>query len=304
MSLTAVILIITSAFMHAFWNFIGKRQKPSLAFFFVTTIAASAIISPILIIYRRALPLVSPAIWALVVATGIAQTIYFLGLAGAYKRGDMSLAYPLARAIPVLLVAVVNLAVGKGSDIGRISLLGMLLIAVGCVLLPMSSFRQLRLRRYFNIVYLMALIAAIGTTGYTLIDDEALRQLRQSAPIQLTNTEITLLFIGLQTTSTAVILGLATTFYAPEKRLLQQIMRNRSLLLTGALTGFIIMATYGLVLTSMAYVTNVSYVAAFRQLSIPIGAFLGISLQKEPRHMPKLIGVGIISVGLIMVGIG
>ena len=225
-------------------------------------------------------------------------------MAGAYKRGELSLAYPLARAIPVLLVAVVNLAVGKGSDIGQMSLLGMLLIVAGCVLLPMSSFRQMKLRRYFNAVYLMALVAAIGTTGYTLIDDEALRQLRQSAPIQLTKTEITLLFVGLQTTSTAVMLGLATAFYAPEKRLLRQILRNRALLLSGALTGFIIMATYGLVLASMAYVTNVSYVAAFRQLSIPIGAFLGISLQKEPRHTPKLVGVGIISVGLVLVGIG
>lgn len=304
MSFTAVILIITSAFMHALWNFIGKRQNPSLAFFFVTTIAAALIISPVLIIYRQALPLVSPAIWLLVIATGVAQTIYFLGLAGAYKRGDMSMAYPLARAIPVLLVAVVNLAIGKGNDIGQLSLLGMLFIVVGCILLPITSMRQLQLRRYFDIVYLMALVAAIGTAGYTLIDDEALRQLRASTLIPLTNTEITLLFVGMQTTSTAFMLGLATVFYEPERQILKKFMRNRSMLLSGTLTGFIIMATYGLVLASMAYVTNVSYVAAFRQLSIPIGAFLGISIQKEAKHTPKLIGIAIISVGLILVGIG
>ena len=81
-------------------------------------------------------------------------------------------------------------------------------------------------------------------------------------------------------------------------------LHNRSLLITGLITGIAIMATYGLVLAAMAYVSNVSYVAAFRQLSIPIGAILGITLQHEPRHRPKLIGIGIVSIGLILVGIG
>ena len=38
----------------------------------------------------------------------------------------------------------------------------------------------------------------------------------------------------------------------------------------------IITGAYGLVLAAMAYVPNVSYVAAFRQMSIPLGAILGV----------------------------
>jgi uncharacterized membrane protein len=45
-------------------------------------------------------------------------------------------------------------------------------------------------------------------------------------------------------------------------------------------------------------------VAAFRQLSIPIGAVLGLTLQQEPRYLPKIIGIGVVSVGLVLVGIG
>jgi uncharacterized membrane protein len=66
----------------------------------------------------------------------------------------------------------------------------------------------------------------------------------------------------------------------------------------------IIMVTYALVLASMAYVRNVSYVAAFRQLSIPIGAFLGIALQGEPPYRPKLVGVASVTVGLVFVAVG
>ena len=51
----------------------------------------------------------------------------------------------------------------------------------------------------------------------------------------------------------------------------------------------------------MNYVTNINYVAAFRQLSIPLGAILGMSLLKEPRPPPKLVGVALIFKGLVVV---
>lgn len=304
MSLIAVLLIIISAFMHATWNFISKRQSPSLAFFFITTVAAGIAIAPVLLIYRATLPLIPAEVWALVVATGVAQMIYFLGLAGAYRRGALSLAYPLARAIPVLLVVAVSTALGQGEAITPPGLAGMLLIAAGCVILPLPAFGGLQWRRYADIVVLMAVVAAIGTTGYTVIDDRALSALRLSSAITLSGTAITLLYIALQTISTALMLGIAVLLYPPERRLLRAILGNPALLRSGAATGLIIMATYGLVLAAMAYVTNVSYVAAFRQLSIPIGAVLGITLQGEPRYRPKLLGVAIVSVGLVLVGLG
>ena len=304
MSLIAAILIITSAFMHAGWNFVSKRRSPSLAFFYITAVSASFLMIPVLILYRHALPFVPTSVWGLVVLTGIAQGIYLFGLAGAYKRGDISLAYPLARALPVLFVAAISFLLGRGDQIGRLGLVGMGLIIVGCIILPLIHFKRTPWRDYFNLVYLMALIAAIGTTSYTLIDDQALRQLRNTASIQLSTSEITLLFVAFQTTSTAVMLGIATSLYPAERQKLRSIMRDRSLLITGVLTGVAIMSTYGLVLAAMAYVTNVSYVAAFRQLSIPIGAILGMTLQKESRHRPKLIGIAIVSLGLILVGFG
>jgi hypothetical protein len=71
-----------------------------------------------------------------------------------------------------------------------------------------------------------------------------------------------------------------------------------------AITGVGIYLTYDMVLAAMNYVTNVSYVAAFCQLSNPVGALLGMVLLKEPRYFPKLIGVTIIFVGLGLVGVG
>ena len=71
-----------------------------------------------------------------------------------------------------------------------------------------------------------------------------------------------------------------------------------------AITGIGIYLTWGMVLASMNYVENISYVAAFRQLSVPVGAIFGMTLLKEPRHLPKKIGIAAIFIGLILAGIG
>ena len=73
---------------------------------------------------------------------------------------------------------------------------------------------------------------------------------------------------------------------------------------TPLLVGIFIFGSYGLVLSAMAFVKDISYLAAFRQLSIPIGAFLGITFLNEPKYSTRIIGVLIIMAGLILVGLG
>ena len=73
---------------------------------------------------------------------------------------------------------------------------------------------------------------------------------------------------------------------------------------SAAITGIGIYLTYGLVLASMNFVTNVSYVAAFRQLSIPLGAIFGMALLREPCYSTKMFGVTTIIIGLALVKMG
>jgi drug/metabolite transporter (DMT)-like permease len=304
MSWTAALLIVASAFMHALWNLVSKRRNPTLAFFFVAASSSALIVSPALVVWRSELPHLPMAVWGLLLATGLAQAVYFSGLSGAYQHGDMSLAYPLARALPVVAVAAISILLGRGSQIGWIGLVGMVLISIGCLILPLPGFRGLRLRDYTSVVYRMAALAAAGTTAYTLIDDTALRMMRTEAGLALSTPHVTLVYIALQALSTSALLGLAALTRRPDRQELAAMARSRRQLLSGVVTGTIIMATYGLVLASMAYVRNVSYVSAFRQLSIPIGALMGLTFQGEPRYRPKIAGIIVITVGLLLVGLG
>ena len=53
--------------------------------------------------------------------------------------------------------------------------LGMLSVTLGCVLVPMICFRQWQWRAYFQTGFLWALLAALATTGYSVLDDTALK---------------------------------------------------------------------------------------------------------------------------------
>lgn len=61
---------------------------------------------------------------------------------------------------------------------------------------------------------------------------------------------------------------------------------------------------YLLVLLAMNLVTNVSYIQAFRQLSLPVGMALGFIILKEKFTMPKIVALALILGGLAVVYMG
>lgn len=297
----ALVLVIISTFMHALWNYLGKRRSPSASFFLLASFSTAVCLSPVLIYYRQALPQVLPAVGGLLLATGIFQAIYYIGLAGAYRFGQLSVAYPLARALPALLVTVVSALLMIGKPVGWLGWVGVVTVVAGCLAIPLTSFRAWRLSSYFNLCCALAFMAACGTTGYTIIDSQALARLRALPGLGMSALEIAVLFMVLETSAIALILSIYVLLNPAERKAFQEIRRNGWPY--AALTGLIITVTYGLVLAAMAYVTNVSYLAAFRELSIPLGALLGMTLQKEPAPLPKLVGIGVVLVGLLLVGL-
>jgi len=285
--------------MHATWNLIGKRRSPTTAFFLVSNCVGVLCFSPVLFIYRSQFSLIPKEVWLLLGITGIFQGIYFAGLANAYRRGDMSVAYPLARSTSVVFVALISFLLGRGEQISTLCIIGMVLVVVGCFVLPMKRFGDLHLKNYLNIFCLFALITAIASAGYSVVDDESLRRLRD---IHLTARDSSLIYIVLEATSTSLCLTLLVVFRRAGRQDIRDVMRDGKR--AAALTGIIVFITYTLVLISMAFVNNISYVVAFRQLSIPIGALMGVFILREPRTLPKLLGVTMVLAGAVLVALG
>ena len=118
MSPIAIGLLIIAAAIHAGWNLVCKRQHPSQAFFLLADLAGVILLMPVAIIYHGAIVQIPVQVWRLLFLGGCCFALYYLALAGAYRKGDMSIAYPLARSSSILMVVVISLTVGRQHDIG------------------------------------------------------------------------------------------------------------------------------------------------------------------------------------------
>lgn len=299
MTSVAILLVSISAFAHAFWNLLGKRQNPSTAFFFLASAFAAVCFIPLLIVYHDVLVSMPSQIWLWVGLTSIFEVIYYIGLAGAYRHGDLSVAYPIARAMPVILVAILTAALSLGKPLSPSGVAGILLVVFGCLALPMRNLRLIHLDKSLTACCLLAGLAGLGTTGYTLVDNQALFDLRAAPGIGLSQIEIAFFYLALESIAIGLVMGAYILVSKSEQAELTRVWRMGKRM--AFITGFLIVGTYGLVLAAMQNANNVSYIAAFRQLSIPLGAVLGILVQREPVYLAKIASIGIIFAGLVLI---
>lgn len=302
MPASAILLILTSALIHSFWNLVGKRSRPSAAFFLVASLTSFLALAPVMLFFKDTLPALPGSVWTLLALTGCAQAIYYSALAGAYRNTDLSLVYPIVRALPVPMVALASLLLGRGHLISSAGVFGMFLIVTGCLIVPLRSFQVSGFPRTSRAGLFMTGLAALGTTGYMLADDTALRILRETPGFQVQAFWTPILYMSLQ--SAAIILALTLFVLSNRKERSEWKRIRQSNWLSAALTGLVISGGYLLVLIAMAQAKDVSYVTAFRQVSIPMGALLGILVLKESGNLPKLLGIGIIILGLVLVSLG
>ena len=303
MSIIAILLLSVSAALHASWNLISKRQNPSSSFFLLANSVGYVWLIPVLFM-RWGLVVQFPLrLWIFLAATGFFQALYFSSLAGAYRGGDMSIAYPLARSMPVILVTLVTFMLGRRDQVSVQCIAGMLFVVAGCFLLPIRRLADLRVGDYLRTVCLFALLAACGTAGYSIIDDEALRLLRgmdgNAAARQTLTTLLYALFEGASTTIFLAAFVLTRRQGRADFAGILRMAKGNALL-----AGTVMFVTYSMVLLSMAFVANISYVVAFRQLSIPMGAMMGWFVLKEPVYTTRMVGVAVAMIGLALVATG
>ena len=306
MTITAIILVLISTFMHAGWNFFGKKTSPSLGFFFLTMVAGAVLFSPVVVYHWALLTAFNTDILILLFLTGLFQSFYLWGLAEAYKAGDMSIAYPIARSSPLIVVCISSFFLGQQQNISMQALVGIVLIVVGCLLIPLPSFRDLKLSNYQNRTTAFALVAAFATAGYSLVDNRAtqlMRGLTNDAGDTIASAgEVALVYVTLQ--SVFAVIWMMAVVLSTKKQRTELHFLTKTQWRAALLTGGLMLGTYSLVILSMAFVDNVSYVVAFRQLSIPLGVLFAVVGFGESLKRPKITGVIITFIGLIAVALG
>jgi drug/metabolite transporter (DMT)-like permease len=104
-------LVVIAAVCHATWNLVTKRVAGGPAFAWVFTSMSTVLYAPIgvaaLLIVRP--PLTGEA-WLFIVGNGVLHLSYLLALLRAYRAGDLSVVYPVARGTGPMLAALAAIA--------------------------------------------------------------------------------------------------------------------------------------------------------------------------------------------------
>lgn len=311
--LSAAFLLICSAILHAAWNLASKRNLSqnaalhpngsSVATMFAANLAGCALFFPLIWLPPWPILHLPEAVWLCLAVTGAFEALYYVALTRAYQSGDLSVAYPLARAVPALLVAGLTWLGGWGEPLRALTFIGVISISLGCLLIPLDAFSAIRWELYRTPSVLWALTAAAGTAGYSLVDGTAMQILgRLSGSDGLGSLlQLAALYGLLQGVSTLVWLLFFLATQPGERQALASFGKRQWRGAVGIGAG--IYLAYALVLLAMSLVTNVSYVVALRQLSIPLGALAGMLLLHEPAHPPRLVGLALAFWGLILLGL-
>ena len=281
MTLTALVLMVGSAFAHAGWNYLAKRARGASVFLWMSTAAAVVLYAPlaaaVLVLARPAL---GPLPFAFMAGSAALHLIYFVLLLRGYAVGDLSLVYPLARATGPLLAALggVVLLAERPSPA---AVVGILLIGAGGVVAS-SERRQGSLGA---VGY--ALLTGVLIAVYTVWDKQAVSGLRVPPPVYLWGIEVGLLLL------------LSPWMLTRRAELLATWRTHRR---EAALVGLLSPLAYVLVLTALSIAPV--YLVAGREVGPLIGTIMGIRLLGEQgarRRLPAaaamVVGIGLLAVG-------
>lgn len=270
-----LLLVLSSAGLHATWNLIVKQEEDKLLSAWLTVMTPACVLSPALLV--TGLP--APEAWGILLASGAIHSLYNTALARAYEHGDLSVVYPVARGLAPLLVALAAPSL-LAERLGPLAVCGILLVGAGIAWLGLSARRAAAGAAAVG----WAAATALCIASYTMIDKVGVGRADPLAYI----------IVLFACNGTLMAPGI---FWRRGLRRLSGISPRRWLLLVSG--GLLSLTAYLLVLVAMR-LTQVSYVAALRESSVIIAAVLGWRLLREPFGLQRILAALVVTLGLAL----
>ncbi len=286
----ALALVLTAATLHASFNLMAKRagDADSTAFVWLGTLVSVAAFAPfaigILIIQK---PVITAVTLLFIALSGVFHVSYCLSLQRAYKIGDLSLVYPIARGTGPLL-ATLGAIIILGERPGLIATGGIALLALGIFQVAGVGRRERARGRADYLGAANALLPAVFTAAYTVWDKYCMGSLMVPPVFYL--------WFNL------VVRALILVPYALRRRtqVREVWLRYRK---EAIAVGIGSPLGYVLILFALT-VAPVSHVAPAREISILIAAILGKRLLAEGEAGHRLLGAAAMTIGLICLALG
>jgi drug/metabolite transporter (DMT)-like permease len=296
MSALPISLVLLAALIHASWNLIAKKSGGDIRFALLTCFANGLLWAPLgaWLTWQHA-GSYGTLQWSLIFANGAVHLIYYLTLLRGYRKGDLSVVYPLARGSGPLLTALVATSF-FGESLRLLGWLGVLGIVGGIILIAggpalIRAFRSKdgsdtsHAAVRAGVIY--GLLTGLFIAAYTLIDGYAVKHAAMS-PVLVD-------YLG---NLARLPLLIAILLIARQREKLSMGGYVRQMWRPALLIGAISPVSYVMVLYA-ATMAPLSQVAPARELSMLFAALFGGRLLGERDAGMRLLGAICIAAGVI-----
>lgn len=282
----ALALVLSAAVVHASWNYLLKRSGGGTIFIWLFASLSALIYAPLafgVVWWQK--PPIGWAQLGLMFASAALHTGYYLLLDRGYRKGDLSLVYPLARGSGPL-ITIVCAVMFLHERPTPIAMAGALMVVGGAVLLT-GNLRRLRESGHHHAVG-FALLTGGFIASYTLVDKLAVSAFLIPPIVQ-------------DWAANLGRVGLMTPLALRDKDDIKSIWKRYKKEIVGV--AILCPLSYILVLTAMVF-TPVSYVAPAREISILAAALMGTHWLSEGDGKRRLIAAGAMVLGVIGLAVG
>lgn len=286
MSDSVLFLLVCASVGHAIWNALSRRVSERDQFYTIIIIIAVIMYAPIGIhlFFTTHFPITALP-W--LIGSILAEIVYFICLAKAYKKGAFLTVYPVARGSAPLITTIFSFTL-LDKSIGSIALAGIILVVLGILVINQT---KLTVAMFQSILKSpgtgFALLTGICTAIYSICDSEGAVVM---SPILYKYVVFIGLCIGKLIIDNSPIQGQKQSYAAIIKK-----YRYRTVI-----GGILVFGVNAIVVYTMKF-TSVALVATVRELSIVFASIIGVLWLKEKLTIPKVVAISLIIAGVLLI---
>ena len=276
MPLNIFLAIILAAFLHAVWNAMVKNEDNK--YVAVTAIVLGHVPVSVLIILLTPIPSVESI--PFIILSALLHIGYEWYLLSAYRFGDLTKVYPIARGTAPILITIVSL-IFLGVALSNFEILGIFIISLGILSLSLQGAKGIKNRS--AVIY--ALVTGFFIMGYSITDGYGAR---------VSNSFLS--YMGWSFILNATIFPIILKINNKSEIITKIFKEGKKIFFIGGTLSYIV---YGIVIWGFTQ-APIALITALRETSIIFALLIGTFFLKEKFTLLKVIATFIIFFGVAL----